>query len=1569
MRGRLLTALFALSVAYGQITPGRNINMVSGTSFPDGDPFLQRQNEPTIGVSSRNPLHLLAGANDYRAVDLPGLPAGMTADAWLGVFKSLDGGNTWKSTLLPGCPQDIPQCAGSPLKGFQAAADPVVRAGTNGLFYYAGIAFNRGAGGLGTVFVARFIDNNNTETGDPIQYLGTVRVDDGTPTRFIDKPWLATDIPRAGALTCTIGSQRFPGGNVYMAYVSFVGINNEPDETRSTLVLSRSRDCGATWSQPVSITDGGSLAQGASMAVDPNTGTLWVVWRQFASAGRPNAMFVSRSTDGGATFSAPLKIADINPFDQPANTNGLRTNSYPTIAIDGSTPARVYVSWSARGFAQEQDSRVLITSSTDGSNWSAPRLVDTSPMRGHQIMPSMVAAGGRLAILYYDQRETSTSGQLRCPTNNCATISQFVETRPLTGDLASGQTSKVFNAQLFDAAPPSFNPLTDPVSRRQTIDVRLSTASVGANPVFSTVRVSDYSFGNATGGAPGAKPINQLRYNAPNVPLFVSGTRAFIGDYIDLAASPTFLPIQSGTRTIWRFNSSPNTPTIFHAAWTDNRDVIPPKDGDWTKYTPPKIAGASTFSPAQQSPACVADNTGMRNQNIYTSRIAPGLFFGSPNNNKPLSPTLQRNFILFLQNTTNSVKYFRLSLPSTSLPGGTVSFITGASLGQLDVAVAPRSSVTRSVFATSSDPRTRITVNVQEVTGVGGAPVPGGLTSSTVLNNDNSSPTLESSGIPGTPNIGQAEVFNPDLTNPDLTNPDLTNPDLTNPDLTNPDLTNPDLTNPDLTNPGAANPDLTNPVISNPDLTNPDLTNPDLTNNVLTDATYRVTNKGNTVAPYTIRLVRRTEVPAGFKLQLIVYKVYTNPAAKGCTLSQTTQNQLVANIPNPKLIPITGQNPDLTNPDLTNPDLTNPDLTNATLYLEPGQQARVTLRILAPTKAAATTFVETNVSPTVVSQAPNTGQTGPPPATILIANAALPEGFKNTSYSATLNAIGGVGAKTWSVTGTLPAGLSLNAATGQISGTPTAGAQSLVTFTVRDSSTPTPLTASRTFVISIGDTFAITSPAMLPGLKRTVPPPYTLTAAGGIPPFRWSFVSGSLPTGLSLTQSGAFSGTPQAEGTFVFTARVVDSATVNPQSAQQTFSVTVGPAPLLLSVLQASGVQGRTVPVAILGSGTGFVQGQSVIAGGVGITATNVQVQSPTSLTADLVIPPNEPLGFADIRVTTGAEVVVRGKIYNVLARPILLGVTPIGAARSQSLSVDITGAGTNFQSGTPQIAFSGTGVTVQSLQAISRTLLRANILVGAGAELTTRSITYTNPGENDTLSNVFVVADVIGNVQGQVFDSNGSSVSPGAYLRLYRNGLPVGVAFANILGAFNFNGLPGGAYTLYAVSAANTLFGSASFTISASGVTVTQNLILGATGNVTVNVRDRNNAVVPNATVYLQPVTSAPAEFTSTILALRTGTTDANGSAVFPGVPSGDIQAVAVDSTITRGGSAAGVLGSALTLNLTLDPAESYSRAVSVYNGPPIDANALPAGSNEVLSRTVSVYNGPTPDPNGRRA
>src|SRR5229473_6171697 len=273
----ILSALFAALPAMAQ-SAGDSINMVSGTGWTNGDPFLQRQNEPSMAVSTRNTLHLFGGANDYRSVDIAGL-AGQSerADAWLGLFKSFDGGQTWQSTLLPGFPLDSsPAGIASPLHGFQAAADPTVRAGTNGLFFYSGIAFNRGTNAAGVVFVARFIDNNHKENGDatrtygsltnlaptdPIQYLGTVTVDSGNSGQFLDKPWIATDIPRGNA-TCAVpftkadgtqGTQTIPAGMAYLTYSSFTG------STSSKIMFSTSADCGATWGHAVKLSESNSV--------------------------------------------------------------------------------------------------------------------------------------------------------------------------------------------------------------------------------------------------------------------------------------------------------------------------------------------------------------------------------------------------------------------------------------------------------------------------------------------------------------------------------------------------------------------------------------------------------------------------------------------------------------------------------------------------------------------------------------------------------------------------------------------------------------------------------------------------------------------------------------------------------------------------------------------------------------------------------------------------------------------------------------------------------------------------------------------------------------------------------------------------------------------------------------------------------------------------------------------------------------------------------------------------------------------------------------------------------------
>src|SRR5205814_4402516 len=151
---------------FGQ-TPqvGPNINIIQGTTWPAGDPMLTKQNEPSLAVSSLHPLHILAGTNDYRLVDpvFP-FPDEEGGDAWVTLHKSIDGGITWRTSLVPGCPLSIPECGttANPIKAanHQFAADPTLRAGPYGTFFYSFISGVREIAAGGVTALQRIIDRN-----------------------------------------------------------------------------------------------------------------------------------------------------------------------------------------------------------------------------------------------------------------------------------------------------------------------------------------------------------------------------------------------------------------------------------------------------------------------------------------------------------------------------------------------------------------------------------------------------------------------------------------------------------------------------------------------------------------------------------------------------------------------------------------------------------------------------------------------------------------------------------------------------------------------------------------------------------------------------------------------------------------------------------------------------------------------------------------------------------------------------------------------------------------------------------------------------------------------------------------------------------------------------------------------------------------------------------------------------------------------------------------------------------------------------------------------------------------
>ena len=873
--------------------PGLNVNVVSI------DPFLQKQNEPSLAVSTLNPCHLLMGANDYRTVNLPGLPADLEiGDAWPGVYQSLDCGQTWLAGLMPGFPQDqTPAGVASPAFGLTAGADPGVKAGLGGAFFYSFIAFNRGTN-VGKLLLARFLDTNNTQLTastipniNPllvphddwqIKYISPTLTVDGGVAQFLDKPGIAVS---KGTGTCNFNGRIVPATVVHLVWTVF--LSNAPEDGPGGNVHTRvnynSSVCGVALDrQTTKLSESVQVNQGASVAVHPVTGAIFVVWRSFdpQELTQGNLMFVM-SNNGGKSFTQPQPIpsfAGLNFFDQGTTPTTFRTTALPVAAFDHNGVLHVLAA--VRSNNPDQSARINESTTTDGLTWTTRSVISPSPTDEHQIMPAIDYSSGRLRATWYD----------------------FV-------DDASG----VFEQFVSDSH------IAAGTGVRHTVDVRGAEAVFDGNnwtwTTFGVIqlpglepKISQYQLGQEPGAA-----VQLLQWNRPNLKLYCGGDCPFLGDFLDVSGMG-FVPLptvesQAGTGPPnWVVNGPTTAPDFsrdFHAAWTDNRDAIV----DSVIADP---SGNVLYSAPVG--ACDATLTKTRNANVYTSRITPGLSLLLPVNTEP-SNVIQRSFPFVILNGTDVQRTVNVSIQNQPPGGGTASFMQFGPLTTIQVILPPKSSASRTVFVTSTTKYPPIRIFAAE-----NVPTPT-LTASAVINPD---PTnLDLSGPSATSETHDLAIGSPDIDTPDMENPDMENPDMENPDMENPDMENPDM----------ENPDMENPDMENPDMENPDMENPSLVDGVVTDNTYTLTNVGSDLSAYQVELDVTGKKVDDYFFQLVARRVYKKPTAKGCQPAHVWQNQVMFNI----------ANPDVSTATFT--DSNDPSPKNATFMLFPGESIKLTLRV------------------------------------------------------------------------------------------------------------------------------------------------------------------------------------------------------------------------------------------------------------------------------------------------------------------------------------------------------------------------------------------------------------------------------------------------------------------------------------------------------------------------------------------------------------------------------------------------------------------------------------------------
>jgi uncharacterized protein YjbI with pentapeptide repeats len=1122
----------------------------------------------------------------------------------------------------------------------------------------------------------------------------------------------------------------------------------------------------------------------------------------------------------------------------------------------------------------------------------------------------MTFANGRLTLLYYDLRLDHYADFY---TPNPASLGNYTAVLEAQGELAPGATpaekNQVFTPFIDDAG------LT---LRRHTLDLRV--LELGIFPTITlgpSVLVSQYEFGCCVN--PETEDIEQFKFNVPNLPLFDSGQEAFLGDYIDIVPSPAFVPSGSS----WAYNFMPSVNPLFHATWTDNRDVVPPPPGgSWENYTAPVVAGAISVENGNPLPACVPGQEGMRNQNIYTSQITGGLVVGAPGNAKPLGNTtfngktvpFQRAFPVEAQNSTAAPLNVRFTIASQPT-GGSASFLQFSKLTTLDVTIPPYSSVSRSVFATSTNAEATITVNVAQITAIGGSVVSNGLTSTAVLNPDITNPNITNPNITNpnitNPNITNAEVTNPNITNPNITNPNITNPNITNPNITNtsflnPNITNPNITNlnvtnvsatnPNITNPNITNPNITNPNITNPNITNPNITNPDITNGSIQDVTYPITNNGNTTASYTVKTAVNGTVPSGIVLQMLINKLYQTPVAVNCVLGVQTHWITVANITNPMLFTAS-------NPNITNPDITNATPNEASVTLAPGETAYITLRVVNPSPATISFNPLAVISPVTVPQAVNTttvlanpgnpNLTAPPVySPVSIVTTSLPATDRlDPGYSIQLQAIGGKpGTYTWSAAPTaLPPGITLSSS-GLVSGQATTPGSYPFTVQVADSAVPAN-TTTQNYTLNVSVTplteqFVLTPPDGVVGQPYISTP---LAVNGGTTPYTWTATG--LPAGLAINPtSGTISGTPTVAnpGGSTVTIKATDAATPA-ESVPYSPTIRIGSVIAITPLTLPAGAIGVPYSVQLSASGGigGLGFGPPSPAPGVLLSSSGLlTIANPqaSSITFSVSVHDGSQPAFQTVSAnytilftgTVGGNVTFTTQPANSVGGQVI-GGSPVVVHVADNTDAAIAGATVN-------LSFNGTPPC-------------------ASATLSGTLTTQTDANGNATFTNLIVDHGQNGyalsaNVQGLTAISNPFNVTgfceTGNMITARRNHMVIALPNGKILltgGAGNANGTGSLASAELYDPVAHT-FSSTVNTMSTSRVDHTVTLLLNGEVLVTGGYSDTTNAQ-PSADLYFSannvfnPVTAQMttprAEHAATLLAngkvLITGGNDNSGN------------------------------------------------------------------------------------------
>jgi hypothetical protein len=406
------------SLGCGKRNPAGNVRVNQDCTF-------RRQAEEIIKVNPANPNNLIAGQNDSRI-------------GWnhCGFDYSLDGGKTWGDGIPPFFQRLNDPPVGHTILGgagtghsYDAASDPALAFDSKGTAFFSCIIFDVNTDASAVVVTSSPAGYggsfyNNVPPGGP----AFIVAEDNDTRVSHDKQFVAAD---------SFSNSPFRD-SVYVTWTVFFfdqrckSPGNPFGQCATPIYFSRSTNSALTWSTPKEISGksplcvgGNSLDplrgfndcdfnQGSDPIVLPD-GTIVVPFNNGNTPGVDNQQLAVISTDGGDTWSAPVKIGDDIRTGQPRCSFGrrcipgafIRTNDFPRSAVNQGN-GHLYVTWQDY---RDGEFDIQLAGSTDGGrSWKMadgpvnPDSGDTDTGQDHYFPAIDVVSSGsgdHVAVSYY----------------------------------------------------------------------------------------------------------------------------------------------------------------------------------------------------------------------------------------------------------------------------------------------------------------------------------------------------------------------------------------------------------------------------------------------------------------------------------------------------------------------------------------------------------------------------------------------------------------------------------------------------------------------------------------------------------------------------------------------------------------------------------------------------------------------------------------------------------------------------------------------------------------------------------------------------------------------------------------------------------------------------------------------------------------------------------------------------------------------------------------------------------------------------------------------------------------